>query len=206
VAEGRFQTLLGLAVLLAVLRLVVVPWTQSQGETRQQLEVLTQRLDRSAGVVGSKEHILAARAALEKSTSVTRKAFPLVQDRERFRLEAQRQISAVAAGGNAKVTLFDWIIDGTAPDAGLAYGRANVKLDGALEKLVALHGELEGRMPNLAIREAKVDLGRGATGIGPTPASLLLVVDLYYQEQPATGAATEGPGTMADKAVAKEAS
>jgi hypothetical protein len=196
------QALLGLAVALAALRMVVVPWTQAQGETRQQLEVLTQRLDRSAGVAGSKDVIIAARDALAASTESSRKDFPLVDDRERFRLEAQRQIAAVAAGGNVKVTLFDWIMDGTVPEAGLSYGRVTLKLEGPLDRLVAVHGEIEGRLPFVAIREAKVSLGRGAAGLSSNPASIVLMVDLYYRERAAAPAVPDPqtPGAQATTA------
>lgn len=187
-ADARVRWLLGLAVVLGVLRFVVVPWTQQQVEQRQQLEVLTQRLDRSAGVVQSKDAILSARDALARSTAATRKDFPVVEDPQRFRLEAQRQLAAIAAGGNVKVTLFDWIMDGAAGEAGLAYGRVNVKLDGPLDRLAAVHGEIEGRMPFAAIREAKVELGRGAASLGSGPGSITLVVDLYYRAPPRSAA------------------
>ena len=46
-----------------------------------------------------------------------------------------------------KVTLFDWIVDGESAKAGLAYGRVNASLQGPLDSLVAVHGQVEGEMP-----------------------------------------------------------
>jgi hypothetical protein len=191
VTDGRIQWLLGLAAVLAVARFVIVPWSQWQVEQRQQLEVLTQRLDRSAGVVNAKEAIMAARNELASRTEAARKPFPVVEDAERFRLESQRQISAIAAGGNTKVVLFDWVLDGDAAEAGLAFGRVNAKLAGPLESLVAVHGALEGKMPHAAIREAKVEFGRGVSGLGPTPAGITVTLDLYYRNEAVPAAAQE---------------
>lgn len=200
-ADRRMQTLVVSAAALAVLRFVVVPWTQAQAESHQQLEVLTQRLDRSAGVAGSQDAIIAARDALLASTESTRKDFPLVDDRERFRLDLQRQIAAVAAGGDVKVTLFDWIMDGTAKEAALSYGRVNLKLEGPLDRLIAVHGEIEGRMPFVAVREVRVGFGRGAAGLSSNPANIVLMVDAYYREA-AVAEAASAADSPAEPAVA----
>lgn len=193
-ADARLQWLLGLAGALAVARFVIVPWTAAQNEQRQQLEVLTQRLDRSAGVARAGGEILQARESLTALTEASRKAFPVTAEAAQFRLEAQRQIAEIAARGNVKLTLFDWLMDGRAEEAGLAYGRVSARLDGPLDSLVAVHGALEGQMHHAVVHEAKVDLGRGGVAaLGPTPASMTLLMDLYYRAQPAVPAPKEQP-------------
>ena len=119
-ADARVQWLLGVAGALAVARFVIVPWTATQNEQRQQLEVLTQRLDRSAGVANAGGAILEARQALAALSEASREAFPATADAARFRLEAQREIAQIAARGEVKLTLFDWLMDGEAAEAGLA--------------------------------------------------------------------------------------
>jgi hypothetical protein len=195
VGDSRVRWLLGLALVLVALRFVVVPWAAAQVEGRQQLEVLTQRLDRSAGVVEDKAEILAAQGQLSKVSQATRGTFPEVDDKERFRLDAQRMLSGIAGRGDVKVTLFDWILDGESGQAGLAYGRVNASLQGPLDSLVAVHGQVEGEMPFAAVREVKLETpGNGASGLAEQSATLLLVIDLYYRpavEQPAApGAGT----------------
>ena len=200
-ADSRFRWLLGLALVLVALRFAIVPWAQAQVERRQQLEVLTQRLDRSAGVVEDKAEILAAQGRLTKVAKTTRAVFPEVDDKERFRLDAQRMLSAIAGRGDVKVTLFDWIVDGESAKAGLAYGRVNANLQGPLDSLVAVHGQIEGEMPFAAVREVKLETpGAGASGLAAESATLLLVIDLFYRPAasappapsaaPATGAAS----------------
>jgi len=195
VGDSRVRWLLGLALLLVVLRFAIVPWAESQVEKRQQLEVLTQRLDRSAGVVEDKAEILAAQGRLTKVSQQTRGIFPEVADKERFRLDAQRLLSGIASRGDVKVTLFDWIVDGESGQAGLAYGRVNASLQGPLDSLVAVHGQVEGEMPFAAVREVKLETaGKGASGLAEESATLLLVIDLYYRpvvaQPPAPGAGT----------------
>jgi hypothetical protein len=182
VADSRVRWLLGLALVLVALRFAIVPWAQAQVERRQQLEVLTQRLDRSAGVVEDKAEILAAQGRLGNVSKATRAIFPEVEDKERFRLDAQRMLSGIAGRGDVKVTLFDWIVDGESAKAGLAYGRVNASLQGPLDSLVAVHGQVEGEMPFAAVREVKLETaGNGASGLADESATLLLVIDLFYR-------------------------
>lgn len=182
--DSRVRTLLVLAAALAALRFAVVPWMQQQVEQRQQLEVLTQRLDRSMAVVQNAAAMQAARGRVVETTEAARAPFPLVSDRDRFRLDAQRMLAGIAQRGGATVTLFDWVVDGEAPQAGMAYGRVNASLSGPLDRLVAIHGALEAEMPFAAVREVRVDLARGAMpGLGKDPATLALVVDLYFRPQ-----------------------
>ena len=181
-ADSRVRWLLGLALVLVALRFAVVPWAQAQVERRQQLEVLTQRLDRSAGVVEDKAEILAAQGGLRKVSTAARAIFPEVDDKERFRLDAQRLLSGIAGRGDVKVTLFDWVVDGEAAKAGLAYGRVNATLQGPLDSLVAVHGQVEGEMPFAAVREVKLETpGSGASGLAAESATLQLVIDLFYR-------------------------
>ena len=191
-ADARVRWLLGLALVLVALRFAIVPWAQAQVERRQQLEVLTQRLDRSAGVVEDKAEILAAQGRLRNVSKATRAIFPEVDDKERFRLDAQRMLSGIAGRGDVKVTLFDWVVDGESAKAGLAYGRVNASLQGPLDSLVAVHGQVEGEMPFAAVREVTLETaGSGASGLAEESATLLLVIDLFYRPVVAQVPATE---------------
>lgn len=201
-ADPRVRWLLGVALVLVALRFAVVPWMQAQEERRQQLEVLTQRLDRSAAVVEDKAEILAAQGRLESISKAARAIFPEVEDKERFRLDAQRMLSGIAGRGDVKVTLFDWIVDGESASAGLAYGRVNASLQGPLDSLVAVHGQVEGEMPFAAVREVKLETpGNGASGLAEESATLLLVIDLFYRP-----AASEPPAPAPAAAPAAGAS
>jgi hypothetical protein len=192
VDDSRVRWLLGLAAVLVALRFVVVPWTQAQDERRQQLEVLTQRLDRSAGVVEDKQQIMAAQSKLRAATQASRAIFPPVADKEQFRLDAQRTLAGIASRGGVRVSLFDWVMDGEAARAGLVYGRVNVNVEGPLESLVSVHGQIEAEMPFAAVREVKLGASRGgASKLDAESATLIFVIDLFYRP---TGASAAPPG------------
>ena len=185
-ADSRVRWLVVLAAVLAGLRFAVVPWMQQQVEQRQQLEVLTQRLDRSVSVVQNAEAMQSARGKVVAVTEATRAPFPEVADKDRFRLDSQRTLAGIAQRGGVSVNLFDWVLDGEAAQAGMAYGRVNASLAGPLDSLVAVHGAIEAEMPYAAVREVKLDLPRGAEpGLAKDPGTLALVMDLYYR--PAAG-------------------
>ena len=194
--DSRVRWLLGLALVLAAMRFVVVPWAESQVEQRQQLEVLTQRLDRSASVVASSKDLLAAQGKAATATEAARKPYPVVADAEQFRLEAQRTLSGIAGRGGVKVVLFDWVLDGDAPKAGLAYGRINASLEGPLDSIVAVHGQIEAEMPYAAVREVKLEFGRESSdGLSAMGTTLALVMDLYYRPAAAAPPASAEAGT-----------
>ena len=162
---------------------------QQQVEQRQQLEVLTQRLDRSVSVVQNAEAMQAARGKVVAVTEATRAPFPAVNDKDRFRLDSQRTLAGIAQRGGVSVTLFDWVLDGEAAQAGMAYGRVNASLSGPLDSLVAVHGAIEAEMPYAAVREVKLDSAarRQSLASAKDPGTLALVMDLYYRPATAAG-------------------
>jgi hypothetical protein len=181
VADSRIQWLFGVAAALAVARFMVVPWVQAQNEQRQQLEVLTQRLDRSEGVLQNREAVLTARDLLAKDAESGFSAFPLAAGDDESRLAGQRRVTAMATEAGLQVTLFDWVLDGSAEEPDLAYARASVKMAGPLDRLILLHGDLEGQLPFAVLRKFELKPRSPARGPDSDPASALMVIDFYYR-------------------------
>jgi len=181
VADNRLKWLLGVAGALAAIRLLVVPWAEAQTEQRQQLEVLTKRLDRSEGVVRNSEAILAAQAGLRDDAAGTMAIFPEAPGDDDSRLAAQRRITALAAQSGLTVTLFDWLLDGDVNEAGLAYSRASIKLEGPLDRMILFHGDLEATIPFAAVREVQLRMRSAASAPVSDPTTATLVVDLFYR-------------------------
>lgn len=180
--DARVRLLVTIVAALAALRFIVVPWMSAQNEKREQLQVLTQRLDRSEGVVQNREAIAAARKALGARAESLRGRFPQAPGADAFRLDAQRRIGELARSAGVELEIFDWILEGENADAQLAYGRARLALEGPLRNVVRLHAELEGSSPNAAVRDVQLTLRAPAAGPGDIPANATMIVDLYYRK------------------------
>jgi hypothetical protein len=172
--------LLAVVAVLAALRFVVVPWVQAQSEQRQYLELVTQRLDRSSAVVHNREQIGKAVQKIGTVEAGVRAPFPRAASPDAYRLDAQRAITTLAESAGAKVTLFDWLVDGEVPEARLAYARVRVTLGGTLAEIVRAHGDLEGALPNAAVREISLEAREPARSVGNADTTATLVVDLYF--------------------------
>jgi hypothetical protein len=181
----RTRTLLAVVAVLAVLRVVIVPWIEAQNEARDELQVLTQRLDRSEGVVANRTEILALLERLRAERGAALERFPVAASPDEFRLASQQRLGEMARQAAVEIRVFDWILEGSVPDAGLGYGRARVTLQGPLRELIRLHGEIEGSTPNAGLRELQYQL-RGTAADGPTEASAeaTITMDLFYRRGP----------------------
>lgn len=180
-ASPRYRLLLGIAAVLAALRFGVVPWVEAQAAARERLQVLTQRLDRSVGVIENRDAVLAAAGALETATGEARARFPEFDSAETFRLEGQRRIGGLVAAGGLSLAMFDWVLEGMVEEGGLAWGRARFQAEGALRDVARLHGELEGSLPAMSVRELQLNVAGPAASLGDTRATLIVVADLFYR-------------------------
>jgi hypothetical protein len=181
VADDRLRILLTIVAVLAALRLLVVPWARAQNDAHDRLVVLTQQLDRSAGVVQNRAAIGKAHTALVAEMSTLRGRFPVAADAQQFRLEAQRGIEQLTRTSGMNLRMFDWIMDGRLPDAGLAYGRVKLNLTGTMASAARLQGEIEGGLPNVMIRESQLNLRTPATATADMPVDLTMTADVFYR-------------------------
>ena len=184
----RYRWLGGIALLLAGLRFLLVPWIQSQSVQSERLQTLTAKLDRSQSLTGNSEAINRTHDRLVKDLESIRGRFLEAPDAQGFKLDAQRQINQIASSIGLKVALFDWLLDGTEDDAGLAYGRAKFRIEGSLRDVIRLHGEIEGQLRSAAVREFDLELQSPVSGPSLDGAAATLVVDLYYWVAPAVAA------------------
>lgn len=176
---SRYRTLLAFALVLAAVRFLLLPWLDQQATAVEQLGVLTQRLDRSAGVVQNREAIRTAVQEIEKSTRSARDRFPDATDIAGYRLGVQQSIGAAGAQAGVSMKAFEWVVDGEAKDARLVFSRARVQFDGGFRSLVTLQANLEAQYPNMLIRELNLSAPSMIGGPNETLASLTLVADFY---------------------------
>ena len=183
---SRRNLLISIAVVLAVLQFLIVPWFAAQAAARERLQVLTARLVRSEAVLANKKLIQDTERALSAAAAQTLDRFPRVANVDAFRLEAQPKVIAVGAANGLTVSNFSWLIDGKVEGSGLQFARARVQWSGPVRALAAAQAQLETGFPNVFVREVGVAGPGGGPGItsADIPATLTLVVDLYFRGAP----------------------
>lgn len=176
----RQQVLLALLGLLALLRLVVVPWAESQNGAVDRLAALTMRLDRAAGLVTHRERLVHEEDRVTRELAEVLAPYPAPVSIEALRLAVQRELAATLQAEGLELGLFEWLWEGQESASGLAYGRVRLQTEGSLRAVARAHATLENSTGVLWVREAEVSMPRG--GLGPQSlARVSLVLDYFYR-------------------------
>lgn len=189
--EQRYRLLVLIALILAAVKFLLVPWIEKQGEAAEQLSVLTRRLDRSEGVIQNRVAIERSRQEVEATISDARKRFPDAADASAFRLDAQQKITAVGTQTGLSLKIFEWILDEQVPEARLGYSRARIQFEGGFMNLVKAQTTLEADFPNMVIREFIFNAATPIGSANQSLASLTVVADFHFR--PTAVAAKAGP-------------
>ena len=176
------QRLYWIAGVLAAIRFILVPWWLWLGESRQTLEVLTKRLDRSVGVIEHRQEIERSAADLRSVLKVLHERFPEAKSVEEFKLSSQQKISAILNESSLRADVFDWVVDRFDDPPRVARVRARIQVAGTVQSLAVLQARLETSMPNLVIRDVRIEPRNPTKAPSSTAASLSLMADLYFRE------------------------
>jgi len=180
-SPSRVQVLMLVAGALAFVRFGFFPLLDWQDAWSESLVVLTNRLDRSVGVVANREAIVKSAAELESVNVKLRARFPKSADGDAFRLEVQRAVTELFSSQGATVGMFDWILDGEESRSGLRYARARIQAQGGNRALARALARLEGSYPNAVLLDV---LGNSQIpAYGPTDGGtgVTLVADFYFR-------------------------
>jgi hypothetical protein len=183
VDPARRRFLLGLALTLAAVRFLVIPWLDIQADMFERLDVLTNRLDRSTGVITNRDAILKSVAGLEAANTADRVRFPESAGTEAFRLETQQRVTSIVAARSVQLEVFDWILDREPDKAGFGQVRGRVFLKGDMRQLGLLLGDLEGGLQNMVVREAVYTFDLPVSGSGEWTASMTVVADFHFRRK-----------------------
>lgn len=180
-AERR-RLLIGALLVLCTVKFLVVPWVAYQADLRERLALLTQRLDRSAGVILNREAIVSARSRLEAANAVDRARFPESRSLESFRLDSQQRLTALVESQSLRIEAFDWILDRSADQTGFGLVRGRIVVRGDMRVLALLLGSLESELANMVIGEVSFNPETGARGPYDTRATMTLTADYYFRQ------------------------
>lgn len=177
--NNRVGLLLGLAATLAVLRFVAVPWVESQAGIHDRLFAVTRQLDRAEAIVDAGSDLQARREALESVVRELVARAPVANPGSEHRVHVQRELRAAVESAGLQLKVFEWVLDGEAEAAGLAFGRIRLQIEGPLRDVAQAHVDIEAGFPNVFVRDMSVSVRRG--GRLGTTASATMQLDLYYR-------------------------
>ena len=179
--NARVRALLIAVAVLAALRLLIVPWASAQNEAHERLQVLTQRLDRSQGVVQARAALGGSQSALSTDLGALDARFPTAANAQTFKLEAQRELERLARAAGMDIKIFDFVAEGEVPKSGLAYARMRLAVYGTLQNAARLHAEIEASLAHAAIREWQATVSNAVAASGDSNADVVIVADLFYR-------------------------
>ncbi len=179
--NSRVRLLLVLAAVLTVMRFIVVPWLAAQADMHDRLYAITRQLDRAEAIVAGGSDITSHRDALAAVVQELAARAPLATPGSEHRVLVQRELRAAVESVGLRLTVFEWVLDGEADVAGLAFGRVRLRMEGSLRNLADAHVRIEAGLPNVFIRDLAVNVRRG--GRLTTTATATMELDLYYRRE-----------------------
>jgi hypothetical protein len=178
----RTRTLLLLLATLVAVRFVLLPWRESQDESLERLQVLTDRLDRSEAVYANRELINKSLAKLEKSTEGTRARFPDAADEAAFRLQQQQAVSGKLEAVGLPLSEFNWVVGGELADANLRFSRFRLQTSGDVGAIARFVSSIETTDTHLLVRELTLTpVNAQQISLGSSSTQLTMLVDAYYR-------------------------
>jgi hypothetical protein len=183
--QQRLRLLAVFAITLAAIRFFILPWIETQSAARDELSVLTKRLDRATGVIESRQNIEKSLAEIERGVAEVGQRFPVAEGAESFRLQTQQAVRDLATSSEVSQDLFGWVLEGDVDAAGLKYVRARMQFGGDIEMIARMHGNLEARFANMLIREVTVTSPSPIGKDDESYVTMTLVADFHFR--PKTG-------------------
>jgi hypothetical protein len=178
--NNRLRFLIGLLGIVLALRFVLTPWVEWIAEKHEELQVLTDRLERSDSVLANKREIRLAFAEHSKNNASLRSRFPVAILPNDYRIKVQQHIGEIATTSGLTVQSFEWLVESEVDAAGMRYVRSRFTISGSSRGLAEMHAKLESEYPNLLIQE--VSFGAGGLPVADADTvgqNLTLVGDFF---------------------------
>jgi hypothetical protein len=176
----RQKTLLVIASVLLAIRYVAVPLLDWQANTRDELVVTTQRLERARDLMENRAAVESSLRQMDKSVATLRGRFPTKADSDSARLDFQREINDVLVSKGLTARVFDWIVETPVEGTNLYSLRARLSISGSMRALANAGAAVESRIPHAEIRELRFNSSTPVT-LGADPAGDgSFVIDMTY--------------------------
>lgn len=175
--------LLGIILLLAGLRFIIVPWMDYQDEQKQQLETLTKRLVRSEALVEFRTELTEQKQLQDTAVSKLLTGLQQSPSTEQYQLEFQQQMQQLLESNKVSLLLFDWLSDTDLKTFNVHRARINLRFEGTIADIVKTHLVLEQNYPSLLIRDLNTSWRGGLSKESRVTVTMMLESD-YRVEMP----------------------
>lgn len=183
--SSRTRTLLAVLASLLVARFFVVPWVERMDESRDNLRVLTDRLDRSEAVFSNREALTRSLADLQRNVAKMQANYPAVEDLSAFQLAQQQEVNRLLQQAGLQLVVFDWTLTGNIEDSVLSFARFRLQARGEVVAQAKFMASIETSFLNFSVREmgvSPVNAQQVAKQGGSS--ELSTVVDVYFRKRP----------------------
>jgi hypothetical protein len=176
------RTLLAICGALVALRFAVLPFVESQISTREELILLTKKLEKFELLLANKEKIANLSKELEKAELSVSILAPKVDSNNSYRLEFQQRVNAIAQQRGVVVSSFQWLMEAPVANGHLNLDRARIQLTGTMPATAYFHADLESAFQNVQIRELSFVNQSIDGSVGSSSSSLNVLVDVATQQ------------------------
>lgn len=173
------KILLSLLALLLTIRFVVVPWLDWQDEQRTALYSLTQKLEKSKGIVLVKDQLTEGLAAAESSMEAFLTTFPQSEDSQTYRLALMQKFQAEFEPLQVNMDLFDWVTEEAVENTTLVRGTVSLTISGKPQQVALAQMLLEKNFQALVIRQLR---SSGASQLSTeSDIKLNLMINVFFR-------------------------
>ena len=167
-------TLLILIAILAVIRFVLIPVFENQGQQQIQLQMVSTQLGRAKLLL---ENEKALSDELQRARDVNEQVseqMPRSQSVSAARLSIQQNVQTLIVSQGASVQVFDWTSQRPLAEDRMVELQARLVLQGTLLQLMNAQMELQQALPFIAIRDFELQQGTGSVRTPPYRLTLTL--------------------------------
>jgi hypothetical protein len=153
--------LLVILVTLVLLRFALVPLLDYQADTKAQLELVTQQLDKAEQLIQSKEQLQQAKQASGQQFNLLQDIFYREENSAQFRLNQQQSMQQQLQDFQIEVSFFDWLGQNEMENAQIEVHQARVILEGNMADLMRAYTEVIAAKTAVKVTEFELKKQQG---------------------------------------------
>lgn len=179
--DARVRVLLYVALFLAGIQFLILPSIEFRSNLRDEVLILTNRIDRAEAVLNNKAQLEQISADLERSSAAVLQLIPSPPNEDAFRLTTQQMVTSMVLETGSTLSVFDWAFGGEVEGTEIRFVRSRITVSGDVSSLAKFQSLLDARSSNALVREWSLIAERDVVRGTPAKAALNAVIDFHYR-------------------------